>query len=88
VDELLAPPEELRRAADEFAGARDDLQATLERLERVAQGLETRWNGLTRQAFYKHYLDWRDNMRSNSAFLGLIARELRATAQRLERLDQ
>jgi WXG100 family type VII secretion target len=87
MDELRIPSTDLRQAAAEFAKASKESQEIVDRLEKASAQLEQKWAGVTQQLFYKHYKDWRLQMKAYAGFLKNIANELSAIADRFEKAD-
>jgi WXG100 family type VII secretion target len=79
--------QDIASAAREFELASRESQLLLERLEKVAGGLQAGWSGETREAFFTHHAQWQALMRSQAAMLISISLELRALAERFQRAD-
>ena len=84
---IEVPPSELHMAADEFLAAGDAMRTLVERLDKTAHGLETRWAGAPQQVFYREYLQLREVMGGMTSLLVLVGEELQAIAQRFLNAD-
>jgi WXG100 family type VII secretion target len=78
---------DLKNTADEFMRAGRDSQAVLKRLDKSMAMLEKSWDGVSQEAFYKHFNEWKNLMQGHIALLHRIAQEMTALAERYENAD-
>lgn len=85
---MVIPSEDVHKLAEEFLAASKDTQAVLNRLEKATSQIEEKWSGVTQEAFYVYYKDWREHLEKFSVLLGSIAKELHVIADRYEQADK
>jgi WXG100 family type VII secretion target len=84
---LKVNPEDLRAAANELAEAHKESQATLTRVDQAMTALENKWQGASRQIFYRNYKDWRTAMGGMAVLLKQISREMTEMAADFKKAD-
>ena len=79
---------DIMAAADEFESASRQSEELVAKLGKVTDGLKDKWSGSAQEAFYKHHDEWQTLMKGQVALLTGIAFELKALAERYERVDE
>jgi WXG100 family type VII secretion target len=81
-------PQDLHEAAKEFQNAGKDTLEIAKRLEKITSQLEKKWDGASKQVFYKQYQQWSQASGGFAVLLNNISQELHAMAERYEHVDQ
>lgn len=81
-------PQDLHEAAEQFKQASKDTLGIAKRLEDVADQLEKKWAGASKQVFYQQYQQWSQASGGFAVLLNNIAQELHTMADRYEHVDR
>jgi WXG100 family type VII secretion target len=79
---------DLHEAAEQFKLASKDTLEISKRLDNTISQLDKKWEGASKQVFYKQYQQWSQAEEGFMIFLNSIAQELNAMADRYEQIDQ
>jgi WXG100 family type VII secretion target len=85
---LQVAPDEIQLAATAFESASKSSKATLAELEKSVLALEAKWEGASRQVFYRNYLEWKTAMGGLAVLLHEIGRELSRMGDDLVKADR
>jgi WXG100 family type VII secretion target len=85
---LLVAPDEIQSTAEAFESASRNSKTTLAELEKSVLALEAKWDGASRQAFYRNYLEWKTAMGGLAVLLHEIGRELSRMGDDLAKADR
>ncbi len=86
--DLLIQPEALYKSAQDFLKASKELDAINKTLSGSTGGLQKKWEGASRQVFFKHYEELKQYMEGMSGLMKNISQEMQAMAERFEHADQ
>lgn len=81
-------PEQMRSVAGEFKASSVQSQEMVSKLTSRIKGMESEWEGLTREQFYHQFTDWQAKMQQFVGVLDHINQQLVAIAARFEEADR
>lgn len=81
-------PEQIRGVAHEFRNASAQSEDMVNRLETNIVGMESDWEGLTKEHFYQQFQDWKKTMVHFVQLLDGINRQLVSIAGDFEEVDR
>jgi WXG100 family type VII secretion target len=84
---LKINPDDLLITAGELGEAYRESQATLIRVDKAVAALENKWEGASRQAFYRNYKDWRTAMAGMAVLLRQVSREMTVMAEMFQKTE-
>ena len=84
---MKVSPDELLETADEFHRASKETEVMVSRLNQAMKKLEETWSDAGQQVFYQYYKEWQQHMGGFSLILDLVAKDLKAIAERYSDAD-
>jgi WXG100 family type VII secretion target len=88
MSEFAVQPDELRRSAGDFDQAGKDIAEVIKKLDDSTGELEKKWEGASRQVFFKQYKQMRGYIEAISSLMANISTEMKAMADRYEEADR
>lgn len=85
--EIIIDAAKMQEAAAKFGDTSDRLKAISEDLDETIQDLEGNWEGISKQAFYKHFLDLKKYLESFADLSASISKEMNTMADQINKLD-
>lgn len=85
--EVMIAPEELRDVAEKFRTASKNSLKVTKGLEEAMTDLQSKWQGLSQQVFYRDYVEWHEHLVGFVPVLENIAKEIEAIAERFDAAD-
>ena len=81
-------PEQVRAVAMHFKTSSDQSQDMVNKLTNQIVSMEHEWEGLTKEQFYQHFVEWKAKMNEFVLVLDNINKQLVTIAGRFEAADR
>lgn len=81
-------PEQVRQVSGQFRQAGQQSQEMVTRLQSTINGMQSEWEGLTKEKFYNEFQQWQTSMKAFVELLGGISHQLDAISTRFEQADR
>ena len=85
--EIIIDSGKMQEAASKFGTASDKLEEISAELDETIQDLEDSWSGVSKQEFYKHFLDLKNYLESFATLASSISKEMSGMAEKVNKIE-
>ncbi len=85
---ILVDAEKMNETAEVFSGASDRLLGISKDLDEAIQNLQGNWEGISKQQFYKQFIDLKSYLDSFADLSSKISRQMHQMADEVNKIDE